>query len=138
MSDGDFIILLLINLIITVVCYLLIPTIIILTGKKFKRKTLFWITIGNAVLVYLFFLTLYSSSGVEKTINTTATLLWSSVAYHFLIKYSLKKGAKVISETEEGPAIRYCRQCGVELVKDTMYCRKCGMKIYEREINDVD
>ena len=78
------------GIIVTVLAYLLVPVIIILTGKKFSEKEIKRIVVINAVVWSILFFLIRSSQG-ETKVNIAPCILWSSVAYAIMKNKCLKK-----------------------------------------------
>lgn len=90
------------GIIVTVLAYLLVPVIIILSGKKFSEKEIKRIVVINAVVWSILFFLIRSSQG-ETKVNIAPCILWSSVAYAIMKNKCLKKDADetVQSTTED-------------------------------------
>lgn len=83
----EFMIILLLNLLTTVLAYLLVPGILCIKGKKYKKSTIKKIVIINGAVVWLLFQIIRIQSGNEGT--SAAVILWSSVAYWLMKKRCL-------------------------------------------------
>lgn len=84
-SIGDIVI----SLLITAVVYLLVPIIIIFSGRQFSQKTLLRITVINGVIVWFLFNFLRAMQGMEFSSNVAPAFLWSTIGYSLLKRKSL-------------------------------------------------
>lgn len=84
----SLVIILALSLVITVAAYLFVPSIILLTGKKYNEKKIRKIVTINGIVWCILFFLIESAQG-EAKINIAPCVLWSSVAYAVLKKYCL-------------------------------------------------
>ena len=96
MDFGDVIF----NIILTFFCYMLVPTIIAGTGRKFTKKQIKKIVIINGAVVWFLFRIISISLNGESG-SGSAVFLWSSVAFFLMKKYCLENfdDNKPIKET---------------------------------------
>lgn len=78
------------NLFITLIMYLFIPTVFIIIGKPYEKRHLKWIVIINGIVVYLIFAYLHTCFSSNESPNMVATIIWSYVAYRLLKRRCLK------------------------------------------------
>lgn len=79
-----------INAGLTALGYLLIPIILVLSGKKYDLRKLKGINIINCIVIWLLFRILQISLGDESS-GGAAVFLWGAVSYWMLKKYCLKE-----------------------------------------------
>lgn len=77
------------SLVITLFAYLLVPIVIVLSGKKFDAKQIKRISIINCIVVWLLFRILQISMG-DDTTSGAAVFIWGTVGYRILLKRCLK------------------------------------------------
>lgn len=136
----------------TLVSYLLVPILLILTEKKLSLKRIKIICILNAVCVFILFFILHLYIG-DGTPNATAMFLWGYFGYWLMKKKLLintaspsepseKAVAKTIEESSNtesvqdsyrniekhhsNPNIHYCKKCGNAIDSQTKKCIGCG------------
>ena len=76
------------DLFITAIAYLLVPTIFCVCRKKFRLSQIKLITIVNGICVWLAFMIIRINAGIDGT--SYAVVLWSSIAYFLMKKHCLK------------------------------------------------
>lgn len=91
METTELMVSLVVSLLTTIFIYLIVPTIIILCGKKYTKKTLKTIAIVNGVVGFIIFNIIRGFLGEEISSNVFPAFLWSSVAYWLLRKGCLKE-----------------------------------------------
>ena len=93
MDTSEFIIYICISIVLTVVVYLFVPVIIMLSDAKLKAKTIKIFVIINGIVGHLIFALLRSIiSGTFESGNIAPAVLWSYVAYNILMKTSCVDG----------------------------------------------
>lgn len=93
MDTFDFIIVLCASIVLTVVVYLFVPVIVMLSGAKLKTKTIRIFVIINGIVGHLIFVYFRSIiSGTLEVGNVAPAFLWSYVAYNILLKTSCVDG----------------------------------------------
>lgn len=135
--DWDKILLVLIlDLILTVFGYLLVPTIYCLRKKPLSAKKIKKIIIINAICVWLVFQIIRSAAGESGA--SAAVFLWSWVGHIMMKKHLLveeESDPLKDDSTSEGVTninaeqVRFCRKCGNPLNSGDKFCRKCGTEI---------
>lgn len=103
MDIGEIITTIILNLLITVLAYLLVPIIIIISGKKFSSKVLNRINIANCVVIWILFRIIEIEMGNEPSAGG-AVVLWGAVNYWLLKKYCLKKDSQPNTPTTQTTA----------------------------------
>lgn len=100
-----------ISLVLTAFGYLLVPTILALTGKKYEVKKLKKINIINCIVVWLLFRILQISLGDDPS-SGAAVFLWGAVGHWILKKYCLKEAKSAPTVTPQPPVqtppVRVC------------------------------
>ena len=155
MNWGEIIITLILDLILTVFFYLLVPVIFCIRKKSMTKKQIKKVIIINGVCVCLFF-------GILVGRVTAAVFLWSWVGKKIMervllvdeedeqteenLSQSNAVNIPVTTQTETNlnivqpfapkNEISFCRKCGTKLLKDSQYCRKCGTKVHENSNNN--
>ena len=71
---------------ITIFVYLFVPVVIILTGKKFKLKTLKIIGVANWFLCFILFSLCLYIIEPGRTANPSPAMIWSLVGYYLMKK----------------------------------------------------
>lgn len=88
------------NILITAIAYLLVPIIILISGKKLTLPQIKKTVIINGICVWLIFMIIRIESGIDGT--SFAVLLWSAVGYSILKRKCLiEANAKEIYEPNE-------------------------------------
>lgn len=127
------------SLVLTVFGYLLVPTILALTGKKYEAKKLKRINIINCVVVWLLFRILQISLGDDPS-SGAAVFLWGAVGHWILKKYCLKE-AQPAPQPKPQPVrtttpaysqpVKYCSYCGQAINPVTKKCNGCGKQYFK-------
>lgn len=76
------------DLFITAIAYLLVPTILCICRKKFALSRIKLIVIVNGICFWLMFMIIRINAGLDG--NSASVFLWSSVAYILMKKHCLK------------------------------------------------
>ena len=79
-----------INLVITVIAYMLVPVYLWASAKKYDISKIKKIITVNALVLFVIFTVIQISNG-NTTANVGACFLWSGVGYAFMKKYCLKE-----------------------------------------------
>lgn len=88
MDAGSIAVLIGVNLLITVIAYLLVPIALALLGKKYDAKKIKRINLINCIVVWLAFRII--EIAMENDMSTgAAVFLWSAVGYGILKKHCL-------------------------------------------------
>ena len=80
-----------ISLVMTIFVYLLVPTILIVSRRKYQKRTLKTIVIINGVIGFIVFNILRGLLGDEVSSNAWPAILWSSIAYWLMKKAGIMK-----------------------------------------------
>lgn len=124
METTELIVSLVVSLVTTIFIYLIVPTIIILCGKKYTKKTLKTIVIVNGVVGFIIFNIIRGFLGEEISSNVFPAFLWSSVAYWLLRKGCLKESIEHedthVSEKEKEMLEAECveNESGIEPIQE--------------------
>lgn len=111
---------LLLDLLITVFVYLLVPVIIALSGKPRTKGEIRTISIVNGIGGYLVFLFIYLLAGGGRIPNVAAAFLWSAVGRGIMNKVLSKE------DLEDRKHVRQvCAKCGYSGEYKTA-CPECG------------
>ena len=108
------------DLLITAVGYLIVPLIIILTGKKYGESKLKKIAIINGVVVWLIFSIISINAGGEAS-KGIATILWALLGYYLMKKCCTEEKAElqnVDSDNNEDMAVCAVQQSETDEVQD--------------------
>lgn len=89
MDFESFVPMFLISLIITVLAYLLVPVVLVFSGKQYTEKEIRKIVIINGIVWFVIFFVIRVEQGYEN-VNFAPCVLWSSVAYSIMKKKCLK------------------------------------------------
>lgn len=100
MDTGNILAEMSLNLLVTIAAYLLVPTILALTGKEFKAKTLKRIIIINCIIVWLAFRIVQIEMGKEPG-SGAAVIVWGSVGYLLLKKFCLKEEKQEVCTSQK-------------------------------------
>ncbi len=144
MDLTELVLSLLISAIITVLVYMFVPLIIIISRKKFRKKTIKLIIIFNGLGGFLLFTVIYALLGNESGASVWVAILWSTIANFILKKTSCfeteEANTEDIDTSDETKKsvkendILFCRKCGEKLIDGSQFCRKCGTRIIETPI----
>lgn len=88
------------NLLLTVVLYLLVPSIIVFAGRKFEKKTIKRICLINCIIIWVVFRIIQIAAGIQPT-SGAAVFIWGSLGYWMLKKYCSKESRKVYTEPSQ-------------------------------------
>lgn len=116
---------LILDIIVTVFLYLLVPIICCIRHKPMTKKQIRRIIIANAIVVWLFFRILISALGGEPT-SSAAVFLWSWVG-HMIMKRVL------LRDTESEEFTYVCQFCGHQQKVDFEICPRCGKNTNQDE-----
>lgn len=147
----------LLDLIVTVCLYLLVPAIYCIRKQKLPISKIKRIAIVNGACVWLFFSIVRASAGIEGT--SAAVFMWSAVGYLLMKKYCLVNSEKnddtvvlrddsfatqpqIVHEPVVTPprqpvpakmppvTKRYCQFCGSPVDNATKRCQGCGKQYF--------
>lgn len=111
MDIGQLLIDISVNLIITVIAYMLVPVYLWASAKKYDISKIKKIITVNAIVLFVIFTIIQISNG-NTTANVGACFLWSSVGYAFMKKKCLKEDSDeqetiTISDSESEQTITH-------------------------------
>lgn len=129
------------DLLITAVGYLIVPLIVIITGKKYSEFKLKKIAIINGAVAWLIFSIISINAGGEAS-KGAATILWAFLGYFLMKKYCLaaQQDPTTINETEQETKqisvneVR-CPECGEINQEGSTTCVKCGHPLAIKKSN---
>jgi ribosomal protein L40E len=130
---GAIIITLLLDLILTVFFYLLVPVIFCIRKKSMTQKQIKKVIIINAICVALI-------CGIIAGKITGAVFLWSWVGEKIMKRVlliedeanePLQENQSIKSAIVNKP-IAFCRKCGAKLNDNSAFCSKCGTKVSDK------
>ena len=128
---------LILDLILTVFGYLLVPVIFCIRNKPMSKKQINKIVYINGAVVWLIFALITGNP-------TSAVILWSWVGKKIMERTLLKEeqvdNVSYHSDSnvnqggfEPKSQILFCRKCGNKLLEDSQFCNKCGTKVFGEE-----
>ena len=120
------------SLLLTVIGYLFVPTILVLTGKKYNAKKLKRINIINCIVVWLLFRFLQAALGNDPS-GGSAVILWGVVGHSILKKYCLDNETTTASPSAQ--SVSKESSIHIELSDNDYIPREYeGYKVYSSDI----
>ena len=132
------------DLLIAAVSYLLVPIIVIISGKKYCLKKLKKINVINCGVIWLLFRVIEAGLGNEPT-SGLSVFLWGGIGYSLLKKNCLTEETSAYSPLSVNDASndkvrmqkcssrkhkKYCSYCGNLIDNDTKKCVWCGRQYF--------